>query len=160
MKEYLRLLLLLLTIVYTGCATSQLLDITSEPSKVAVSVDEEFIGKTPVSYEIEDVDDFDSLRIVAEKSGFESDMKRIKRKRSNGLFPSMVHFVLEPTYSAGERKSANSSPQIIGGQQMQGPTIVIPSSGPEAILQTSPEKNTRQIETPEKNDIISQNNSR
>ena len=58
----------MLTIVYTGCATSQLIDITSEPSKVAVSVDEEFIGKTPVSYEIEDVADFDSLRIVVDSN--------------------------------------------------------------------------------------------
>ena len=125
----LAVLVMALAMVCVGCATPQVIDFTSEPSKAAVSINDEFVGKSPLSYEIGDVDDYCSLQIVVEKSGFEAEMKRIKKKQSSGLFPSKVHFVLQPTYSAGEQKRAFSGQQQMRGQQMQGPTIVIPSTG-------------------------------
>jgi len=118
-----------LAIVCVGCSTApQIIDITSEPSKAAVSIDNEFIGKTPISYKIEEPDLHDSLKMVVEKSGFEAEMKRLPKKISSELFPSRVHFVLEPTYTAGEMKRQTTTPQQMGGQQMQGPTIIIPGS--------------------------------
>ena len=138
-------LLLGLAMVCGGCATSQLIDITSEPSKAAVSINDEFIGKTPVVYDIEDVDDFKSLRVVIEKSGFESEMKRIRKKSSSKLFPAQVHFVLDPAYTAGEQKKAHTNQQQMGGQQMQGPTIVIPgvAPAPAPVLQKSQQKSSQ-----------------
>ena len=124
-------LLLGLAMVCGGCATAQIIDITSEPSKAAVSINDEFIGKTPVVYDIEDVDDFKSLRVVIEKSGFESEMKRIRKKGSSELFPARVHFVLDPAYTAGEQKKANTNQQQMGGQQMHN---VIRSYGQSVII--------------------------
>ena len=126
MKRYVWTLLIVLSMMFAGCATPQLIDITSEPAKAAISINDEFIGKTPCTFQMEDVDDYGSLKVILEKSGFDSEMKRINKKKS-GLYPQALHFVLEPSFTAGERKdAATGSQQQMGGQQMQGPTIVIP----------------------------------
>jgi hypothetical protein len=97
-----------LVMIGAGCATQQSIDITSEPSKAAVSVNDEYIGKTPIVHKIKDVDDHDSLVIQVEKLGYESDMKRIEKKGggifSSGKFPPKLHFVLQPTLSPHETK--------------------------------------------------------
>jgi hypothetical protein len=98
-----------LVMIGTGCCpTLQILDITSEPSKAAVSVNEEYIGKTPITHTVKDVDDHDSLVIKVEKLGYESDMKRIEKKGGGifrcGKFPPKLHFVLQPTLSPHETK--------------------------------------------------------
>ncbi|HDN27269.1 MAG TPA: PEGA domain-containing protein [Thioploca sp.] len=109
MKKLFWIAIMGLVIVGTGCgATRQVIDITSEPSKAAVSVNDEFIGKTPIIHKVEDVDEHDSLVIQVEKLGYESDMKRIEKKGtsifSSGKFPKKLHFVLQPTRSLHETK--------------------------------------------------------
>jgi hypothetical protein len=129
MKTSLFAILMFTVVVCAGCATSQIVDITSTPSKAAVSINNEYIGKSPCSFEMTDVDDYESIKILIEKRGFESDMKRINKKKSNGLYPSAVHFVLEQNASALREEVARSqsiSNQMSTPQQMQGPTIVIP----------------------------------
>jgi len=113
------------TIDCTDCSQSQLIDITSEPSKVAVSIDDEFVGKTPLSYQIEGFENYKSLKIVVEKRGFEAEMKRIQKKPSSGRFPSHVHFVLESQDRGNNRNQQPMGGQQMGGQQMQGPTIIM-----------------------------------
>jgi hypothetical protein len=97
-----------LIMVGTGCATRQSIDITSEPSKAAVSVNDEFIGKTPIIHKVDDVDEHDSLVIQVEKLGYESDLKRIEKKGGgifgSGKFPEKLHFVLQPTLSPHKTK--------------------------------------------------------
>ena len=90
-----------LAMAVTGCATPRI-DITSEPSRAAVSVDNEYIGKTPVIHKIKD-DNRDTLVITVEKLCYESDLRRLEKKGggliSSGEFPDKVHFVLQPTRS-------------------------------------------------------------
>ena len=90
-----------LAIISMGCATSQTLDITSEPSRAAVSINDEYVGKTPTVHNIEKINEHDSLVIRVDKLGYESEMKRIKKKGvgifSSGEFPKRLHFVLQPT---------------------------------------------------------------
>lgn len=90
-----------LAIMSTGCATPQAIDITSEPSKAAVSVNNEYIGKTPIVHNVKNVKKHDSLVIIVEKLGYESDMRRVEKKGGGlikvGKFPKKLHFVLQPT---------------------------------------------------------------
>ncbi len=87
-----------LAMVGTGCATPRV-DITSEPSRAAVSVDHEYIGKTPVTHKIKD--DPDTLVITIEKLCYESEMRRLEKKGGgwlgSGKFPEKVHFILQPS---------------------------------------------------------------
>lgn len=107
-----------------GCATPQEIELTTEPSKVAVSVDGEFIGKSPLIYEIPDVNVIDKIRVRAEKINFESELRTVRKKKSTGLFPDKVHMILEPTRSSGEVKAGGQAQQQ-GASQMMGPTIVV-----------------------------------
>ncbi len=90
-----------LTIVFcvfgTGCGTKPLvIDITTEPASVAVSINDQFIDKSPVYYKLENPDDYESLRVVVEKQCFVTLAKRLTKDENSGKFPSKLHFVLQP----------------------------------------------------------------
>ena len=122
-----------------GCATPQIIDITSEPAKAAVSVNNEFIGKTPCTFDVEDTGDYSSLKVVVEKGGFEADMKRLCKKPDKS-FPTAVHFVMQPVVRADDLRPDNGDDHTTSNQQqMQGPTIVIPGSGSQPVpIQITP----------------------
>jgi hypothetical protein len=121
----------------TGCEQPQEIEITSEPSKVAITVDNEYVGKTPYVYGIDDVNKFDKIRFKFERFGYESELMTLQKKPTTDMFPGKVHVILEPTLTPGEAKNAvGGQSQQMGGQQMQGPTIVIP--GGSTIQPTPP----------------------
>ncbi len=110
-----------------GCEQPQEIEITSEPSKVAISVDSEYVGKTPYVFGIDDVNKLEKIRFKFERFGYESELMTIHKKPTTDMFPGKIHVILEPSLTPGEAKEAvGGASQQMGGQQMQGPTIVIP----------------------------------
>ena len=123
-----------------ACATPQTINIETTPSGAAVSVDSEYIGRSPTKIDLRDVDDHKELRIVAEKSQFDSSVKTISKKR-NGMFPNSVFLKLEPSLVHNTSGYAPS-----GSQQqttIQGPTIVMPGAGPAPQVSTPPPDGSR-----------------
>ena len=109
-----------------GCTTPQSITIETTPSGAAISIDDEYIGKSPIVFDITNTNDFNRLRIVAEKQSFESALKTIKKKRT-GLFAERVFMKLDPTMTAAAIKAALSSGEQQQQTTIQGPTIVMPS---------------------------------
>ena len=117
-----------------GCATPQTIIIETSPAGAAVSVDDEYIGKSPTVYEMQDASEFQRIRILAEKQSYETTAKLIKKKR-NGMFPQQVFLKLDPSMSAAEHKAFSGMTPQMGRQRhgettIQGPTIVIPGNMP------------------------------
>jgi hypothetical protein len=110
-----------------ACATPQSINIETTPSGAAISVNSEYIGRSPAKIDLRDVGNHKELRIVAEKSQYDSAVKTIKKKR-NRMFPNSVFLKLEPTIVQ------NTSGHAPGGSQqqttIQGPTIIMPGAGP------------------------------
>jgi len=123
-----------LTILITACATSQSINIETSPPGAAISVDQEYIGRSPTTVDISDVDDIRNLRIVAEKAQFNTSSKTLKKKR-NGLFPEQVFLKLDQPVNL----MGGGSGQQQGGQQttIQGPTIIVPgvNGGAAQVIQ-------------------------
>jgi hypothetical protein len=95
----------------TGCSSiltgpEQSIDISSQPSGAAVFIGEEYIGDTPITHHIKDVNQDGSLVIKIEKLGYEAEMKRLEKKNgswfSSGEFPKKQHFVLQRRYPPRE----------------------------------------------------------
>ncbi len=110
MKKFFWIAIIGLAMIGTGCSSirviPQSIDITSQPSGSAVSVGEEYIGDTPITHHIKDVNQHDSLVIKIEKLGYEAEMKRLEKKKgswfSSGEFPGKQHFVLQRRYPPRE----------------------------------------------------------
>jgi len=122
----------LLCVALMGCETPQSITIETTPAGAAISVDSEYIGKSPVVFDIDDTHNMKRLHIVAEKQSHESTLKLIKKK-STGFFPERVFLKLDPSMSAAEIKTASGSANnqqstTIQGPTIQGPTIVVPGS--------------------------------
>lgn len=81
-------------IAFTACATPQSIDIETAPPGAAISVDSEYIGRSPTQIDIEDIDEVRSLRIVAEKARHQPATKTVGKK-PNGRFPEAVFLKLE-----------------------------------------------------------------
>jgi hypothetical protein len=104
MKKFFWIAIIGLAMIGTGCSsigvTPQSIDITSQPPGAAVSINEEYIGNTPITHHVKDVNQHDSLVIKLEKLCYESNMKRLQKKGggifSSGKFPEKQNFVLQP----------------------------------------------------------------
>ena len=105
MKKLFWIAIIGLAMIGTGCSSiltgpEQPIDITSHPSGAAVEINEDYIGDTPITHHIKDVNQHDSLVIKIEKLGYEAKMKRLEKKKgswfSSGKFPGKQHFVLQP----------------------------------------------------------------
>ncbi len=77
-----------------ACATPQTINVVTVPADAAISVDDEFVGHSPAAFTMKDVDDFETLRIAAERAGYETEVKTVS-KRPGGLFPSKVYLQLD-----------------------------------------------------------------
>lgn len=111
-----------------ACATPQTISVETSPSGAAISVDNEYIGRSPAKIKMEDIDDIKELEVVAEKRYYETSVKTLEKKR-NGKFPKKVFLKLEEEHVRIHGSSGSGHMQ--GGQQstIQGPTIVYPGSG-------------------------------
>ena len=124
-----------------GCAKPQEIEISSQPANVAVSIDDEFMGKTPLIYEIDNIKRLDKLRIKLEKQGFDGELITLRKKSTTGMFPERVHKILEPSMTAGEAKGASSGSSSSTSGHMMGPTIVVPGGGGATITPPTPPSN-------------------
>lgn len=129
--------LALFVLLLGACATPQSINIETTPSGAAISVDSEYVGRSPAKIDLPDVGHHKELRIVAEKSQYESAVKTITKKRS-GKFPKSVFLKLEPKVV---QETSNRGGGYGGSQQqttIQGPTIVMPGAGPAPQVSSPP----------------------
>ncbi len=104
---------------------SQIIDITTDPPGASISIEGEFIGKSPTSFETNS-ELGDSFNIVIKKriaGEVSTEMDRVKKK-SSGKFPSKLHYFIEYSKKPDVNNGGNGQQQQ--GGQMMGPTIVIP----------------------------------
>ena len=111
-----------------GCATPQTITIETSPAGAAVSINDEYIGRSPTIFEMQDASAYQRIQILAEKQSYETTLKLIKRK-PNGTFPQQVFLKLDPTVAVSGMTTQMGGQQQ-GGTTIQGPTIVIPGMAP------------------------------
>jgi hypothetical protein len=128
-----------LSVLLLGSCASvpQTINVETTPSGAAISVNSEYIGRSPIEINLKDVGHYQQLRIVAEKAQYTSTVKTLKKK-SNRMFPGSVFLKLEPAIAhnqnTGQGRSASQQRTTI-----QGPTIVMPGSGPAPkVIQPNP----------------------
>lgn len=130
-----------ITLLAGGCSTAsnlvgfgdeqQTIIVETTPSAAAISIDSEYIGRSPTSISLKDISDYKELKIEAAKADYDTATKIITKIRDD-RFPNSVFLKLEPTRSAQNNQNTGSQGgQQQGGQQttIQGPTIVFPSMG-------------------------------
>ena len=114
----------LLVLLLGACASvPQTIYIETTPSGAAISVNAEYIGRSPTQIDLKDVGHHQQLRIVAEKSQYTSTVKTLKKK-SNRMFPGSVFLKLEPTIVQNLNTPSGSQQQTA----IQGSTIVMPGA--------------------------------
>jgi len=124
------------TLVTFGCATQQTIGVETSPSGAAISVNSEYIGRSPAQVSLDDIKHIKTLRIDAEKAEYDTATKLIEKK-SNGKFPGQVFLKLDPTSTS----PLGGNGQVQGGQQttIQGPTIVFPGMSPTPQVISPPQ---------------------
>lgn len=126
-----------------ACAKPQTIFIETAPPGAAISIDSEFVGRSPAQIDIDNVKKHKTLRIVAEKSAYQTSTKTLKKKKT-GLFPKAVFLKLDETPTRNTAGASGSGSQQ-GGQQttiqgptIQGPTIVFPGMSPTPQVSAPP----------------------
>ena len=84
----------LVTLTFVGCTTPQHIRIESDPKDAHVYVNDEYVGKSPCRYKIENLDLVDTLEIRARIRGKEHD-RTVVRKKPDGHFPDSYMLILE-----------------------------------------------------------------
>jgi hypothetical protein len=97
-----------------------MLDIETSPPGAAISIDSEYIGRSPIAFNVKGIDrEHDSLRIVAEKTGYQSTAKTVVRNQSTKVFPTTMFLKLDEDIQPAANN--NSAPNIIfGGNNNSG----------------------------------------
>ncbi len=142
--KYLRVPLIIVTILLlVACAKQQTISIETSPSGAAVSVDQEYIGRSPVDHDIDDTRKIVNLKIVAEKVNYNASSKTIKKLKNKERFPNAVFLKLDQVAPLlGTNGSGQGGQQQQGGQQttVQGPTIVFPGmNGSPQVISPKPQ---------------------
>ena len=140
----LRIPVIVLSALLGGCfAVPQTITIETAPSGAAISVDHEYIGRSPVDHDIKDIRKLNQLKIVAEIANYNLATKTIKKlKPQKERFPNAIFLKLDQTAALGANGSGGQGgQQQQGGQQttIQGPTIVFPGMSGTPTVTPAPQ---------------------
>ncbi|MFT5718597.1 MAG: hypothetical protein ACI9T7_002804 [Oleiphilaceae bacterium] len=136
--KYLRITLMVVAILsLVACARQQTISIETSPPGAAISVDQEYIGRSPVDHDIDDTRKISKIKIVAEKVNYNAASKTIKKLKNKERFPNAVFLKLDQVAPLLGANGSGQGGQQQGGQQttIQGPTIVFPgmTGSPQVI---------------------------
>ena len=116
-----------------------MLSVETSPAGAAISVDNEYVGRSPVSVKLRGTMKLKDMNITAELEAHDLAAKVIRKK--SGRFPKQVFLKLDPTRApAGGAGGGQGLQQGGTTTTVQGPTIIMPSMAPQQPQYQQPQQ--------------------
>lgn len=94
--KYLRITSIIVAVLSLVAFTSQqTISIETTPPGAAISIDQEYIGRSPIDHDIDDTGAISKIKIVAEKVNYNTASKTIKKLKTKKRFPNAIFFKLD-----------------------------------------------------------------